>query len=83
MTESPVDAAPLPRRRRRRLLSLRRLLMIGVPLLVLIGVGIVYLTGGRYAVVANSGAAEEQGACSLPGGKACSAGAWYAGTCSR
>ncbi len=41
------------------------------------------ITGGRYAVVANSGAADEQGACSLPGGKACSADAWYAGTCSR
>ena len=41
------------------------------------------ITGGRYAVVANSGAADEQGACALPGGKACSADAYYAGTCSR
>jgi uncharacterized protein len=41
------------------------------------------ITGGRYAVVANSGAADERGACSLPGGKACGAGAYYAGTCSR
>jgi len=41
------------------------------------------ITGGRYAVVTNSGAADEQGACGLPGGKVCSADAYYAGTCSR
>jgi putative hemolysin len=41
------------------------------------------ITGGRYAVVAGSGAADEQGACALPGGKACDAAAYYAGTCSR
>ena len=41
------------------------------------------ITGGRYTVVAKSGAADEQGACALPGGKACDAGAYYAGTCGR
>lgn len=41
------------------------------------------ITGGRYAVVAKSGAADEQGACTLPGGKACDAAAYFAGTCSR
>ena len=41
------------------------------------------ITGGRYTVVAKSGAADEQGACTLPGGKACSADAYYAGTCGR
>jgi len=41
------------------------------------------ITGGRYTVVTNSGAANEKGACSLPGGKACVADAYYAGTCSR
>lgn len=40
------------------------------------------ITGGRYTVVTES-AAGEQGVCSLPGGKACSADAYYAGTCSR
>ena len=38
------------------------------------------ITGGRYTVVARSGAADEQGACALPGGKACDADAYYAGT---
>ncbi len=41
------------------------------------------VTGGRYAVVARSGSAEEQGTCTLPGGKACDAGAFCAGTCTR
>ena len=41
------------------------------------------ITGGRYAVVGNIGTADEQGACALPGGKACSADAYYAGTCGR
>jgi putative hemolysin len=41
------------------------------------------ITGGRYAVVGNIGTAGEQGACALPGGKACDADAYYAGTCGR
>ena len=41
------------------------------------------ITGGHYAVVAKSGLADEQGACTLPGGKVCAAAAYYAGTCSR
>jgi len=41
------------------------------------------ITGGRYAVTARSGAADEQGVCSLPGGKACDANAYYSGTCVR
>jgi putative hemolysin len=41
------------------------------------------ITGGRYTVVAQSGAADEQGACTLPNGKACDADAYYAGTCGR
>jgi putative hemolysin len=41
------------------------------------------ITGGRYTVIAKSGGADEQGACSLPGGKACAADAYYAGTCGR
>ncbi len=41
------------------------------------------ITGGRYTVVAKSGAADEQGVCSLPGGKSCAADAYYAGTCGR
>ena len=40
------------------------------------------ITGGRYTVVMES-AAGETGVCSLPGGKACDAAAYYAGTCSR
>ena len=40
------------------------------------------ITGGRYAVVKET-AAGEQGVCSLPGGKACNADAYYAGTCGR
>jgi putative hemolysin len=39
------------------------------------------ITGGRYTVVARSGAVDEQGACALPGGKACDADAYYAGAC--
>ena len=31
------------------------------------------ITGGRYTVVAKSGTPDEQGACALPGGKACAA----------
>jgi len=41
------------------------------------------ITGGRYTVVARSGAVDEQGACALPGGKTCDAAAWYSGTCGR
>ena len=41
------------------------------------------IAGGRYAVVSKSGATDEQGACALPGGKACDAAAYFAGTCSR
>jgi putative hemolysin len=40
------------------------------------------ITGGRYTVVTES-AAGETGVCSLAGGKACDAAAYYAGTCSR
>jgi putative hemolysin len=39
------------------------------------------ITGGRYTIVANSGRADEQGACALPDGKSCDAAAHYAGTC--
>src|SRR5437899_2218085 len=34
------------------------------------------ITGGRYSVMARSGAADERGACTLPGGKACDADAY-------
>jgi membrane fusion protein (multidrug efflux system) len=44
--------APLPKPDRRR--RLRRLLMIAGPLAVLIGVGIVYIGGGRYADTDNA-----------------------------
>src|SRR5690349_17538522 len=40
------------------------------------------ITGGRYTVVTES-AAGETGVCTLPGGKACNAAAYYAGTCGR
>ena len=41
------------------------------------------ITGGRYAVVGRSGASDEQGTCTLPGGKTCDADAYYRGNCSR
>jgi putative hemolysin len=41
------------------------------------------ITGGRYAVTGRSGAVNEQGVCSLPGGKACDANAYYSGACGR
>jgi len=41
------------------------------------------ITGGRYTVVSGDGAAGEKGSCALPGGKACDADAYFAGTCSR
>jgi membrane fusion protein (multidrug efflux system) len=51
ITETAAETPePQPNRRRR----LRRLLMIGGPLAVLIGVGVVYLTGGRYAGTDNA-----------------------------
>ncbi len=39
------------------------------------------ITGGRYAVAANSGLPDEQGACTLPSGKICDAVAYFAGRC--
>jgi len=41
------------------------------------------ITGGRYTVVTEGALAAEKGVCSLPGGKACDADAYYAGTCGR
>jgi putative hemolysin len=41
------------------------------------------ITGGTYTVIAESGAADEQGSCAMPGGKTCDAAAYYVGTCSR
>ena len=41
------------------------------------------ITGGRYAAVAKSGGADEQGTCALPGGKTCDADSYFAGTCGR
>jgi len=41
------------------------------------------IAGGRYAVVANSGAADEQGTCTLPGGKSCDALGYFEGKCGR
>jgi putative hemolysin len=38
------------------------------------------ITGGRYAVTARSGGADEEGACALPGGGSCDANAYYRGT---
>src|ERR1044071_7437461 len=51
MSESAVET-PQPGPNRKR--GLRRLLMIGGPLAVLVGVGVVYLTGGRYAGTDNA-----------------------------
>ncbi|HEX6120974.1 MAG TPA: HlyD family secretion protein [Dongiaceae bacterium] len=51
MTETATET-PQPQPNRRR--QLRRVLMIAGPLAVLIGVGIVYLTGGRYAGTDNA-----------------------------
>jgi membrane fusion protein (multidrug efflux system) len=45
-----TSAQPLPKRRR----ALRRVLMIGGPLAVLVGVGIAYMSGGRYAETDNA-----------------------------
>lgn len=41
------------------------------------------ITGGRYAVVARSGAPDEQGTCTVSGGKTCDADAYYRMTCGR
>lgn len=41
------------------------------------------ITGGRYTVVAQSGAADERGSCALPNGKTCEAGMYYRGECGR
>jgi len=41
------------------------------------------ITGGRYTVVARSGASDEQGVCEFPGGKGCEAATYFAGACSR
>jgi len=41
------------------------------------------ITGGRYTAVSGNSAADEKGTCALPGGKACGADAYFAGTCSR
>ncbi len=39
------------------------------------------ITGGTYAITANSGKANEQGTCTLPGDGQCDADAYYNGTC--
>lgn len=39
------------------------------------------ITGGRYAITARSGAADEGGTCTLPNGASCGADAYYRGTC--
>lgn len=40
------------------------------------------ITGGHYLVTAQSGAADEEGSCTLPDGRRCDAGGYFAGTCS-
>ena len=39
------------------------------------------ITGGTYAITGRSGAADEQGTCTLPEGKLCDADAYFRGTC--
>jgi putative hemolysin len=39
------------------------------------------ITGGRYAITGRSGAADEQGMCTLPDGKVCDADAYHRGMC--
>jgi len=39
------------------------------------------ITGGRYAITGHSGAADEEGTCTLPSGASCRADAYYRGTC--
>ena len=41
------------------------------------------ITGGSYAVTSASNTPNEQGSCTFKGGKACDAGAYFAGRCSR
>ena len=41
------------------------------------------ITGGNYAVVVRSGAADEQGTCTVSGGRTCDADAYFRGTCGR
>jgi putative hemolysin len=41
------------------------------------------ITGGRYAVIAHSGAADEQGVCTFSSGKGCEAATYFAGACSQ
>lgn len=41
------------------------------------------ITGGRYTVSSPPTAAVEKGVCSLPGGRACDADAYYKGACTR
>jgi hypothetical protein len=39
------------------------------------------ISGGEYAVTDKNGAEDEQGSCSLPGGKTCDVWEYYNGTC--
>ena len=39
------------------------------------------ITGGEYAITANSGRPDEQGVCTLPGGVQCDAAGFYNGKC--
>jgi len=39
------------------------------------------ITGGTYAITANSGAPAEQGTCALPTGRTCDAAAYHRGEC--
>jgi putative hemolysin len=41
------------------------------------------ISGGQYQVTANSGAANEEGTCTLRSGQSCQADAYYRGTCTR
>ena len=41
------------------------------------------ITGGQYTATANSGAADEQGSCTLPDGTSCDAQAYFGGECTR
>lgn len=41
------------------------------------------ISGGKYVLVSRSGAAEEKGDCTLPGGKKCDAEEYFRGVCTR
>jgi putative hemolysin len=41
------------------------------------------ITGGRYEITANSGADNEQGACTWPSGNVCAADAYLNAECTR